>query len=96
MSDATQPSSSGPTSDPVRCLVWSAALVIIVVIVVTATTFHVPHHDHNDANAIGMLKTINTSQTLFREGDKDGDGVFDYGNLLELSNATLVSKSFRF
>ena len=44
----------------------------------------------NEAAAIGALKTINTAQTLFREGDKEQDGVFDYATLAELSAAQLV------
>jgi hypothetical protein len=44
----------------------------------------------NESAAIGALKTINTSQTLFREGDKELDGTLDYGNLQELSNTTLI------
>jgi type IV pilus assembly protein PilA len=45
----------------------------------------------NEASAIGALKTINTSQTLFREGDKEGDMTLDYaGSLAELSAATLI------
>jgi Ca-activated chloride channel family protein len=32
----------------------------------------------NEAAAIGALKTLNTSQTLFREGDKEGDGTLDH------------------
>jgi len=45
----------------------------------------------NEAAAIGALKMINTSQTLFREADKDEDGTLDYaGSLTELSAATLI------
>lgn len=32
----------------------------------------------NEANAVGSLKAIANAQTLFREGDKDGDGVLNY------------------
>jgi len=39
---------------------------------------------------IGALKTIGTSQSLFREGDKDGDGILDYGTLAELSEQDLI------
>ena len=39
----------------------------------------------NEASAIGNLKAIASSQALFREGDKEGDGVLDYArNLQEL------------
>jgi hypothetical protein len=41
----------------------------------------------NEAGAIGSLKTISAAQALFREGDKDEDGVLDYGTLGELSTA---------
>lgn len=44
----------------------------------------------NEAAAIGALKTIATSQSLFREGDKDGDEVFDFGSLGELSDQLLL------
>jgi type IV pilus assembly protein PilA len=43
-----------------------------------------------EAAPIGALKTLNTAQTLFRESDKEGDGLLDYGNLEELSNTTLI------
>lgn len=36
------------------------------------------------------LKTINTAQTLFREGDKDRDGKLDFASLQELSSASLI------
>lgn len=44
----------------------------------------------NESAAIGALKTINTCQTLFREGDKDADALLDYGTLAELSDTQLV------
>jgi hypothetical protein len=49
-----------------------------------------PRKTGNEQWAISGLKTINTSQTLFREGDKEGDGTLDYGTLAELSAAGLV------
>ena len=55
----------------------------------------VPTHNHdrkggNEAAAIGALKTLSMAQALYREGDKDGDEVFDYGTLSELSETTLI------
>lgn len=44
----------------------------------------------NEAAAIGALKTITTAQSLFREADKDGDQVLDYGDLQELSDTSLI------
>jgi len=32
----------------------------------------------NEAAAIGALRTISTAQSLYREGDKDGNGIMDY------------------
>lgn len=43
-----------------------------------------------EAGAIGALKTLATSQSLFREGDKEGDGELDYGSLAELKKAQLI------
>ncbi|RMG08633.1 MAG: hypothetical protein D6731_21520 [Planctomycetota bacterium] len=44
----------------------------------------------NETAAIGALKFISTSQLLFREGDKDQDGVADYGTLDELAASGLI------
>jgi hypothetical protein len=41
------------------------------------------HHDTRQPAAIGALRTISTAQTIFREGDKDGDGVLDFATTLE-------------
>lgn len=44
-----------------------------------------------ESAAIGALKTLNTSQTLFREGDKDNNNTLDYaGSTLELSDTTMI------
>lgn len=44
----------------------------------------------NEALAYRSLRVLNLSQSLFREGDKEGDGNFDYGTLQELLDARLV------
>ncbi len=44
----------------------------------------------NEAAAIGALKTMNSAQTLYREGDKENDGTLDYGSLADLSDAMLI------
>jgi len=42
----------------------------------------------NESAAIGSLKAIANAQTLFREGDKDQDGVLSYtGSLQQLGDA---------
>lgn len=40
----------------------------------------------NETGAIGSLKTIGVAQALFRESDREADGVLDYGTLTELAN----------
>lgn len=44
----------------------------------------------NEAMAIGALRTINTQEVNFRDGDKENDGNNDYGMLSELSNTGLI------
>lgn len=46
----------------------------------------------NEAVAIAVLRTINSAQTLFREADKDNDGLLDYGTLAELAEAGLIDE----
>ena len=41
--------------------------------------------------AIGQLKAISSAQSLFREGDKDQDGVLDYGSLRDLTQHGLIT-----
>lgn len=74
---------------------WPAVLtcfgiIVVVVLIAIPNLIEAERMSYAEAPAIGALKTINTSQTLFREGDKEGDGVLDYGNLQELSNTTLI------
>ncbi|MCO5171725.1 MAG: hypothetical protein M9894_35935 [Planctomycetes bacterium] len=45
----------------------------------------------NEAAAIGALKTVSTAQVVFREGDKDRDGVLNYArSLQDLSDTFLI------
>ncbi|MGE0706515.1 MAG: hypothetical protein AB7N76_17675 [Planctomycetota bacterium] len=45
----------------------------------------------NEAAAIGALKTISTAQALFREGDKDQNGILDYaGGIEDLGKCQLI------
>jgi hypothetical protein len=79
---------------PRRGLSSRAIIYPLLALAVAAFVFFVQPHTPNphagERFAIGMLKTIDTAQTLFREDDRDGDGKLDYGNLQELSNATLI------
>lgn len=44
----------------------------------------------NVANAIGAMRTLSTAQSIFRESDRDQDGMFDYGNLMDLGKTNLI------
>lgn len=47
----------------------------------------------NEAAAIGALRLLTTAQTLFREADKEGDGILDYGTLEELAQVGLIDEA---
>lgn len=44
----------------------------------------------NESAAVGSLKTIANAQALYREGDKDGDGIFQYATLPQLHTHGLI------
>ena len=71
-------------------------LMIVIAIIAIIAAIAIPNlieaRKHgNEAAAIGALKTISTSQAIFREGDKDGNGLLDYGTLGALSNSNLIA-----
>jgi hypothetical protein len=43
-----------------------------------------------ETKAIGTLKTIAMAESIFREGDKDGNGALDYASLAQLGQAQLI------
>jgi hypothetical protein len=45
---------------------------------------------HDERFAIGALKTIATSEAIFREGDKDKNDYLDYGSLAQLEKTMLI------
>jgi len=70
-------------------------LMIVIAIIAIIAAIAIPNlieaRKHgNEAAAIGALKTIGTSESLFREGDKDADNNLDYGSLNELSQQDLI------
>jgi hypothetical protein len=69
---------------------WIVAGLALLFVIAVLLPNHPHRGGHEPGAPIGALKTINTSQTLFREGDKEGDGALDYGTLEELSNTTLI------
>ncbi|MEZ0230451.1 MAG: prepilin-type N-terminal cleavage/methylation domain-containing protein [Planctomycetota bacterium] len=70
-------------------------LMIVIAIIAIIAAIAIPNliqaRKHgNEASAIGALKTIATSQAIFREGDKEQDGNLDYGMLSEMNNTKLI------
>jgi len=62
-------------------------LMIVIAIVSTLAAVATPQlievrKGSNEAASIGALRTISTAQSLFRDGDKDGNGVADYSPTL--------------
>ena len=71
-------------------------LMIVIAIIAIIAAIAIPNliearKGSNEAAAIGALRTLTTAQALFREGDKDGNGKFDYASSLgQLSAAGLI------
>jgi prepilin-type N-terminal cleavage/methylation domain-containing protein len=70
-------------------------LMIVIAIIAIIAAIAIPNliqaRKHGDeASAIGALKTIGTSEAIFREGDKERDGNLDYGMLSELNTTGLI------
>ena len=67
-----------------------ALFAIGAAVVLSVPNLVQPPMMNNRSAAIGALKTIYSTQTIFREGDKEGDELLDYGTLQELSDAGLI------
>jgi type IV pilus assembly protein PilA len=66
-------------------------IAIIAIIAAIATPNLVAARKNaNEGAAIDALKTISSTETIFREGDKEHDGNLDYGMLSELNNTKLI------
>lgn len=67
-------------------------LMIVIAIIAIIAAIAIPNllsarKNGNESAAIGAIKTIANAQTLFREGDKDGDGTLQYaGSMANLAN----------
>jgi prepilin-type N-terminal cleavage/methylation domain-containing protein len=62
-------------------------LMIVIAIIAIIAAIAIPNliqarKGGNEAAAIGALRTLNTAQSLFREGDKDHNGTLDYASTL--------------
>jgi prepilin-type N-terminal cleavage/methylation domain-containing protein len=70
-------------------------LMIVIAIIAIIASIAIPNliaaRKHgNEVAAIGALKTIANSETIFREADKDSNGSLDYGTMQQLSSTQLV------
>lgn len=66
--------------------------LVLIALVAAATIPGVvaARQEGNEAAAVGALKTITMAEVLFREADKDANGVLDYGTLADLARFRLV------
>jgi len=93
MTDPSRPESEASAPRWPTAILGSGCLLFALV---GATLVAIPNllearKQAGEAPAIGALKTVHTSQELFRAGDDDQDGVDDYaGSLRELSDAGLI------
>jgi prepilin-type N-terminal cleavage/methylation domain-containing protein len=70
-------------------------LMIVIAIIAIIAAIAIPNliqaRIHaNEGAAIGGLKTLQTAEAIFREGDKEKDGNLDYGMLSELNNTHVI------
>lgn len=70
-------------------------LIVVLSILAAIAVLAIPgllssRKSSNETSAIATLRLIATSQTAFREADKEGDGESDYGTLAELAQANLI------
>jgi prepilin-type N-terminal cleavage/methylation domain-containing protein len=77
-------------------------LMIVIAIIAIIAAIAIPNliearKSSNESAAIGALRTMSTAQSIFREGDKDKDGVLNYCSNLgpqsttnTLSNLALI------
>jgi prepilin-type N-terminal cleavage/methylation domain-containing protein len=77
-------------------------LMIVIAIIAIIAAIAIPNliearKSSNESAAIGAMRTLTTAQSIFREGDKDKDGVLNYSTALgpqstanTLSNVSLI------
>lgn len=68
---------------------FMAGALVGLAVVVAPNVFQSFKH-RNEHVAIESLKTIAKAESIFREGDKDGNGSLDYGTLAQLSQTQLI------
>jgi hypothetical protein len=67
---------------------FAFAACIVTMLVLDARRQWRKHDD--ERSALQALKTIAIAESIFREGDKDGNGALDYGTLEQLGRAELI------
>jgi hypothetical protein len=75
---------------PTAWTILIAAFLLAIVALIAVPRWLEARKHGNEAHAIGALKTIATSEAIFRENDKEHDGNLDYGMLSELERAGLL------
>src|SRR5712692_329160 len=74
-------------------------LMIVIAIIAIIAAIAIPNliearKGSNEAAAIGAMRTLVTAQSLFREGDKDKNGVLDYASSVgELGTYNLIDNT---
>src|SRR5436190_1348688 len=74
-------------------------LMIVIAIIAIIAAIAIPNliearKGSNETAAIGALRTLVTAQGLFREGDRDQNGVLDYAtDMTQLSNYSLIDST---
>ena len=65
-------------------------LIVSIIAVIAIPNLLEARKNGNEVSAIGALKTIANAEVLYQQHDKEMNGQFDYGNLQQLSNTTLI------
>ncbi|MBI3724176.1 tetratricopeptide repeat protein [bacterium] len=74
-----------------QAIVWVSAAAALLIFVEVAVSSLLSSRKHGEeASRIAALRTANTQEILFRDGDKEQDGNDDYGLLTELKNTGLI------
>ncbi len=65
-------------------------LIISIIAVIAIPNLLEARKNGNEVSAIGAMKTIANAEIMYQQHDNEQNGQFDYGNLQQLSNTTLI------
>lgn len=86
------PARATPAGASAGRVVGATVLALLALGVALPSVVSAKHARPNEAYAVRWLKTLQSAQVLFREGDKDHDGALDYARSLgELERAQVVN-----